>query len=517
MVFNGLGREIPEIIGGKKIKAFQGVTKKYAQRKVMGFSKDTSCSKVLESLNEALKKVGLQNGMTVSFHHHLHNGDYVVDSVMKTIADMGFKNINVAASALFPVHAPLIDYIKEGVITGFEVNYMSGPVAQAVSNGFLEKPVVFRSHGGRPRAIEDGDLSIDVAFIAASAADRYGNATGIVGPSRFGVLGYAIPDAFHARKVIIITDHLVDYPLTPISISQNYIDYVVKIDKIGDPKDIEFGSTKITQDPIRLKIAQQAAQVIQDSDLLRSGFSFQTGAGGTSLAVAHYLYQMMKENKIQGSFGGGGITQFFVKMLEEGYFKVLLDTQTFDLVGVESLTRNPNHIEVDASFYANPHNKGCWVDQLDVVILGAAEIDEDFNVNVVTGSDGLIRSGSGGHSDTAAGSKLAIVVAPLAIVKKGIPVIRKEVTTITTPGESIDVLVTEAGIAINPRRKDLISSLEMAKLPLKSIQDLRKEAEDLVGGSPKPIKVGKKIVGIVEYRDGTVIDVIRQIKGTLDL
>jgi len=510
MVVNSLGREIPEVIRGKKVKPFQGVTRKYAQCKVIDFSKDTNCSKVLESLEEALKKVGLQNGMTVSFHHHLRNGDYVVNLVMKTIAAMGFKDINVAASAIFPVHAPLVDYIKEGVITGLEVNYMSGPVAQAVSDGILKKLAIFRSHGGRPRAIESGDLSIDIAFIAASAADRYGNATGILGPSRFGALGYAIPDALQARKVIIITDYLVDYPLAPISISQNYVDYVVKIDIIGDPKGIEFGSTKITQDPIRLKIAQQAAQVIQASGLLRDDLSFQTGAGSTSLAVAHYLYQLMKEDKIQGSFGGGGITQFFVKMLEEGFFKVLLDTQTFDLVGVESLARNPNHLEVDASFYANPHNKGCWVDQLDVIILGATEIDEDFNVNVITGSDGLIRGGSGGHSDTAAGAKLAIVVSPLAIVKKGIPIIRKEVTTITTPGKTIDVLVTEEGIAVNPRRKDIISFLERTKLPLKSIQDLRKEAEAQVGGSPKRVKVGKKIVGVVEYRDGTVIDVIRQ-------
>jgi len=513
MVVNNLGREIPEVVAGKKLQPFQGITRKYARRKVIDFSKDTTCSKVLESLEEALKKADLRNGMTVSFHHHLRNGDYVVNLVMKTIAAMGFKDINVAASAIFPVHAPLVDYIKEKVITGFEVNYMNGPVAQAVSDGLLEKPVIFRSHGGRSRAIEDGDLSIDIAFIVASAADRYGNANGVMGPSRFGALSYPVSDALHAHKVIIITDYLVDYPLVPISISQKYVDYVVKIERIGDPKGIEFGSTKITQDSVKLKIAQQAAQVIQTSGLLRNGLSFQTGAGGTSLAVAHYLYQMMKENKIQGSFGGGGITQFFVKMLEEGYFKVLLDTQTFDLVGVESLARNPNHIEVDASFYANPHNKGCWVDQLDVMILGATEIDEDFNVNVVTGSDGQIRGGSGGHSDTAAGAKLAIVVAPLAIVKKGIPVVRKEVTTITTPGETIDVLVTEAGIAVNPLRKDLISSLERTILPLKSIQDLRKEAEDLVGGGPKLIKVGKKIVGIVEYRDGTVIDVIRQIRG----
>ena len=35
-----------------------------------------------------------------------------------------------------------------------------------------------QTHGGRPRAIEYGDLVIDVAFIAASCVDKLGNSSG---------------------------------------------------------------------------------------------------------------------------------------------------------------------------------------------------------------------------------------------------------------------------------------------------------------------------------------------------
>ena len=70
-------------------------------------------------------------------------------------------------------------------------------------------------------------------------------------------------------------------------------------------------------------------------------------------------------------------------------------------------------MEMSASFYANPHNKGCVANQLDIMVLSATEVDVDFNVNVITGSDGVIMGASGGHCDTAAGSKLAIVVTPL--------------------------------------------------------------------------------------------------------
>ena len=508
-MINNLGRELPDKINRKKIIPFQKIDKKYIQRKSI-LHKDSFSSKIIPSIKEVIKQVSLRDGMTISFHHHLRNGDYVVNKVMAAIASLGYRDINVAASGIFPVHAPLLRYIEDGVITGFEVNYMIGPIAKAVSSGILKKPVVFRTHGGRPRAIEEGDLIIDVAFIAASSADCYGNANGVYGPSRFGPIGYAVPDELFAKKVVIITDNLVTYPCTPTSISQKYVDYVVEVDKIGESQGIIFGTTKITKDPIRLKTAEDATRVIKASGLLKNDFSFQTGAGGTSLAVANYIYEILKKNKIIGSFGGGGITEFFTKMLKEGYFKKLLDLQSLDLIAVESLGTNLNHIEVDASFYANPHNKGCWVDQLDIMILGAMEIDKDFNVNVITGSNGVIMGGSGGHSDTAAGSRLAIVIAPL--VRKNYPTIVEKVTTITTPGDTIDVLVTEGGIAVNPKRRDIIKLLEEDNIQLKSIKNLKEKCDAILGKKYMNLKTEKKIVGVVEYRDGTIIDVIRKVK-----
>jgi citrate lyase subunit alpha/citrate CoA-transferase len=164
---------------------------------------------------------------------------------------------------------------------------------------------------------------------------------------------------------------------------------------------------------------------------------------------------------------------------------------------------------MSASMYGNPHNKGAVVNQLDVMILGATEIDRNFNVNVTTGSNGVIMGGSGGHSDTAAGSKLSIVVTQL--VKGRLPIIVDDVTTVTTPGESIDVVVTERGVAVNPLREDLIEKLNAAGIETMTIDELKKIAEEMTG-VPEKIQLDDKIVAVVEYRDGTVIDVVRMVK-----
>lgn len=100
------------------------------------------------------------------------------------------------------------------------------------------------------------------------------------------------------------------------------------------------------------------------------------------------------------------------------------------------------------------------MDSLDVAVLGATEIDTDFNVNVHTDSSGRIMGGSGGHSDAAAGSKLSIITAPL--FRGRLPIVRDRVTCISTPGKDIDVLVTQAGIAVNPRREELRERLTQA-------------------------------------------------------
>lgn len=513
-MINVLGRDIPEYIEGYgEVKPFLGAFANYGEREKASVrlrSVKPGENKLLADLDEALDKVGIKDGMTVSFHHHLRNGDYVLNTVMACIAKRGLKDIHVAATGIFPIHEPLVEYIKQGIVTKISVNYISpGPVAKAITQGFLKKPAVFMSHGGRPRAIESGDLHIDVAFIAAPTADAYGNLNGVCGNAACGTLSYAVADSVFADKVVAVTDNLAPYPACPIDITQDFVDYVVKIDSIGDANGIVSGTTKVTTDPVGLKIAKTAAQVIDDAGYIRNEMSFQTGAGGASLAVAAEVRKIMKERQIIGSFGAGGITGYLVDMLNDGLFRSLFDVQCFDLKAVASYRDNPRHQAMSGSLYGNPHDKGAIVNNLDIMILGATEIDTDFNVNVVTGSDGVIMGASGGHNDTAAGSKLAIVVTNL--VKGRLPVVRDKVTTVTSPGETIDVVVTERGIAVNPKREDLLAKLQNTGLPVFPIEKLKEIGEKLTG-KPNSIEFTDRIVAIVEYRDGTVIDVVRQPK-----
>ena len=459
--------------------------------------------KVVHSLREAIELAGVKSGMTVSFHHHMRNGDFVLNMVMEELAQMGVKNLTVNASSVFDCHRPLIDHIRSGVVTKLCCNYMAAGVGRAISAGLMDTPVEFRTHGGRPADIVSGRTPIDVAFIAAPTADTMGNCTGKTGRSACGSLGYAFPDAMYAKKVIVITDNLVPYPLTERSIDETYIDYVVPVEAIGDPAGIVSGTTKITRDPVGLVMAETAARVIQASGLLKDGFSFQTGAGGATLAAAKYLKDIMLRDNIHGSFGLGGITGYMVDMLNAGCFQKLLDVQCFDLKAVESIRQNPNHSEVSAMHYASPDAKSAAVDSLDVVLLGATEVDLGFNVNVHTDSSGSIMGGSGGHSDTAAGAKLAMIIAPLSRAR--LPIVRDRVQCISTPGSTIDVLVTQRGVAVNPARPELKKALEDARLPVCSIEELKARAEAICG-TPRAVRHVKKVVADVIYRDGTVID-----------
>ena len=465
-------------------------------------------SKLISSVREAIEKTGLRDGMTISFHHHMRNGDFVLNMVLEQAAEMGIKDLTVNASSIFDIHEPIIEHIKNGVVTGLECNYMGGKVGKAISQGILEKPVIFRSHGGRAGDMENGSSKIDIAFLAAPCADNMGNCSGKYGPSACGSLGYAFSDAMHADKVVVITDNLVPYPLKDTSISEGYVDYVVEVSQIGDPARIVSGTTKITRDPVGLRIAGLAAQVVKHSGYLKDGFSFQTGAGGASLAVAKYVEEMMEKENIKGSFCMGGITGYMVDMANKGYFDTILDVQCFDLKAIESIRENPKHQEISAMRYASPAAKSAAVDSLDVVILGATQVDVNFNVNVHTDSNGFIMGGSGGHCDTAAGSKLAIIVAPL--IRARLPLIVDEVLCKSTPGETVDVVVTQRGIAVNPKQKELKEKLLKAGLPVKDIEELKQIAEDIAGVTNK-IQTGDKVVAKVLYRDGTLLDTIKNV------
>lgn len=508
---NSIGREIPDnIIKGRKL--YQGefsMDSDIVKSSPVVKPVNPGECKLLSSIEEAVIKCGLKDGMTVSFHHHFREGDYIINMVIEAIANLGIKNITLASSSLSSVHGALVKYIKDGVITRISTSGLRGQLGDEISKGLMDEPVIIRSHGGRARAIEAGDIKIDVAFLGAASSDEYGNASGSRGTANCGSLGYGKIDAIYADKVVILTDNLVDFPNVPASISQVNVDYVVKVDKIGDPEGIAKGAARYTKNPKELLMAEYASRVIVESEYFKEGFSFQTGTGGATLAVSRFLRNEMIKRGLKANFALGGITKQIVEMYEEGLVKHIFDVQDFDMIAVNSIDKNPNHHEIDASFYANPHNKGCIANKLDVVVLSALEIDTDFNVNVMTGSDGVLRGASGGHSDTAACAKLTVIITPL--IRGRIPCIVDSVNTVITPGSSVDVLVTEIGIAINPKRKDLIEGLKNINIPVFTIRELKDKVEGILG-VPDKIEYDDKVVAIVEYRDGSIIDVVRKVK-----
>ncbi|AEF84684.1 citrate lyase, alpha subunit [Treponema primitia ZAS-2] len=470
-------------------------------------------NKIVESLEKAIELSGLKNGMTISFHHHFRDGDYIVNLTLDKLAEMGFRDLIVAASSLSDCHAPMIKHIKSGLVQRIETSGLRGELAEAVSRGLMDAPVTFRSHGGRAYAIETRELHIDVAFLGAPSCDPYGNANGYIRGVDQGImcgsLGYAKTDAQYADKTIVITNHIVPYPNIPFGIPESDVNYVVVVDEIGDPEGIMKGATRFTKSPMELLMATTCADVIEATGRFTEGFSMQMGSGGASLAVVRFLRERMIRQKISASFALGGITGQIVEMHEEGLIKKILDVQSFDLTAAQSLKNNRFHSQISASYYASPSNKGTAVNQLDIVVLSALEVDINYNVNVLTGADGVIRGAIGGHPDTAQGASVSIIILPLT--RSRIPCVVDRVNTVVTPGETVDVIVTNHGVTVNPRRPLLAEKIRKYGIPLCSIEDLRDKARKIVG-DPDPVEYTDKIVGIVAYRDNTVIDVIRQVK-----
>ena len=514
-MINAVGRDIPDEIlkiTGKEV--FQG--NNYRDNKPVKIAGPTirpvmnnEKSKLVKDIREALVKCGAHDGMTVSFHHHFREGDLIVNMVMKEIHEMGIKDVRICASSLGKAHDPLVPMIEDGTITHIESSGVRGKIGEAISNGKLKGLAIMRSHGGRVRSIETGESHVDIAFIGAPTADDYGNLRGIGGKANCGVLSYAIVDGDHADFCVAITDCLVPYPNFPAHISQTHIDYVCVVDEIGIPSKIATGAAKPTTDQRKLLMAQYCTDVVVNTPWFKDDFSYQTGVGGASIASTQYLAEIMRERDIHMGFGVGGLTKAMCQLLDDGMARVMLDVQDFDLDAVSSL-RSVNHHRISAGAYANPLNKGAVVNKLDYVVLAALEVDVNFNCNVVVGSDGVITGAQGGHPDTAQGAKCAIVICPL--MQGRIPAICTEVTTVTTPGESIDVVVTDYGVAVNPRRHDILLALKETKaVPLKTIEELRDIAYKIVG-EPEKVEFEDRIVGIIEARDGTIMDVVRQIK-----
>ncbi|MDH3197322.1 MAG: citrate lyase subunit alpha [Candidatus Krumholzibacteria bacterium] len=510
LVVNQVGRRVPTVVNGAAQTSFLGVGG-YRPRAAKHAPPVRSCrdyprngDKRVKNLETALKKCGLRDGMVISNHHHLRNGDRVALAGLEAAAGLGAKNLMWFPSASFPCQEPVIDLMKRRVVHHIEGS-MNGPLGAYCSRGKMRGLGVLRSHGGRWQAIQDGEVHIDIAVIAAPSADAFGNADGSHGPSACGSLGFALADSIYADHVIVVTDNLVPFPCVPWQIQGNNVDYVVEVDSIGDPSKIVSGTTEITKSPDRQLIAEYVARFIRDAGIMRDGFSFQAGAGGIALAFVAHLRDMMREAGVKARFVRGGSTQYLVDMLNEGLTDYILDGQTFDLAGVRSIAENPRHMATTPFTSYSYHGKGNFASMVDAVVLGATEVDVRFNANVVTHSDGMLLHGIGGWQNCLdAGCTVLAVPA----FRDRIPVIVDEVTTVCGPGDLIDVIVTERGIAINPRRKDLLRAVRGSSLPIRPIREIKAEVEAIVGGAPERSARGDEPVAVVKWVDGTVLDTV---------
>jgi citrate lyase subunit alpha/citrate CoA-transferase len=493
-VENTLGRLIETNISGKTFEPFSG-------------AKKHSYSSKVSNLTEALKKCGIKDGMTLSFHHQLRNGDFVINKTLEILKNLGIKNIMLAQTAMFNVHNPIIDFIKDGIVNRIEGS-INGVVGDYISRNPLPYPVVLRSHGGRWAAIRTGEMHVDIAIITASNSDERGNATGVYGKNAFGPISYSQVDSMNAENVIVVSDDIVDYPCKCQEIQERYVDYVAKIDCIGDPKNIMSGTTKITEDSMKLKIAHSCVDLMEAAGIIKDGMVFQSGAGGISLAAMKYLGERLEEKDVVASTATGGLTKLIVDIYKAGRVKNIYYSQVFDDYSVKFI-QDDIGMPADIGHYADPTSKGRTIDGLDTVVLGATEVDINFNVNVNTHSDGRLLHGIGGHQDTAAGASLCIITCP--VYRKTNPIVRENVTTISTPGAVVDAIVTDYGIAINPNREELIEKLK-EKIDIVSIEKLKDIAYDATGG-PQELEFEDKLVGCTKWFDGSILDVIKKVKG----
>lgn len=150
--------------------------------------------------------------------------NYMVCKVL--VEEMGLKDLHVAATSLGSAQDIFADYMERGIIVEAQTSGVRGRIGEVISAGKLKNPAIIRSHGGRPRAVEAGEVHIDIAFLAAATSDCCGNAKGTGGKNNCGSMGFANHDARFADHAVVITDTLAPFPNLPSSISCIDVDAV---------------------------------------------------------------------------------------------------------------------------------------------------------------------------------------------------------------------------------------------------------------------------------------------------
>lgn len=462
----------------------------------------TDSNKRLDDIDAVFDAFEIRDGAVLSFHHHYRNGDNLINAVIGRAQARGLKGLTLAASSLFPVHAPLVPLIEDGTIRHILTDYVRGPVADCIASGDVHGTVLLQSHGGRARAITARQITIDAAFIAAPLARPDGAATGRGGHLACGPLGYPAVDAGFARRSAIIAAEVTDAVLPHVDIAGRHVDAVVEWPGIGSTDGIQSGTTRPAQTEVARQIGALVTETIRAAGFLKDGMSLQSGAGGYSLAAVGQIGQAMAEGGVAGNFLSGGITGVHTALLSNGTFERIRDVQCFDLDAVRSSISEPRHEMMTAEEYASPLHPRPAVDALDVMLLGAVEVDAGFNVNTVVGADGTILGGPGGHPDTAAGAKLRIVTTNLT--GGGFAKLVPNVRCVSTPGHDVDVIVTPDAIAVHHARDELRRRLTAAGLPVRSFEELAARSAAAATADPTPPVEAPRV--LVEARDGRIAD-----------
>ncbi|MFA4985362.1 MAG: citrate lyase subunit alpha [Candidatus Brocadiia bacterium] len=529
MVKNSLGRLVPTEVNGFRYEPYAGAWAplqagpRFVLPTVTAQSRGTS--KVVKNLDDVIG-ANVPDGGWISMPHYYRDDPTALKLVLDSLRRCGKKSIHLMGIAFFNSHCePLMTALKEGLLGGVEGNVYD-TLAAAVGRGELLPWVVpGRTHGGRARAFQCGEREIDLAIAPVPIADAWGNANGIMGnPSSLcGPLGLFEPDSRWAKRVCLLAEDIYPGLLSPSPIDMRNVDFVVPVKRAGDNRGIATGTTDIRRVKTeRNRVADNCMKVMEAAGVIHNGFNFQIGSGA-GLLVLEKMLRKMRANGIRGGFTVGGSMEYHVDLLEERLIELFLDGQCFQpsVRLFESLRTNPRHVEVSTSLYYSPAAKCPSVMLMDVVILGCSEIDVQFNANTVTGYDGVLRTGIGGGPDAAAGGKLTIFALPFTRVnkaKQACPCVRKEVTTIVTPGEVISCVVTEDYVAVNPKSdspyipaiRDNAKAFGLNLVSIEEIADAAMaKAKELGPLMPEP-HFTDDVVYAVEWRDGRLIDVVRK-------
>ncbi len=482
-------------------------------------TKVVSLAQVMEVIND---------GDTVSYPHYYRLGDFGLKAVVDALRAANKKDIKIYGNAFFNHVDPwLIEAVRDGIIGGVYGNVYGKLGGHLVKGELLPWVGVGFSHGNRVRKMQTGEVNIKVAFGPVPIADRWGNANGLYGKEEqlCGPIGLFSADAEYAEYVCLLAGTISDTVVMPTPVSMEQVDFVVPCDPPGLNEGIGSGTldvAKARSNPFNAQVAENITNVIRAAGVVRDDFSFQVGSGA-GLLILENIRTMLKENKIRANFSIGGVTSLHVDMLEEGTLYQLMHGQLFEPSKrmFDSMINNPHHHEITTSYYASVANKESAVNMLDLAVLSTLEVDLGFNLNTVC-AGGRIIGGIGGGQDVAAGADMTIIFMPLATGKngKGFPKVVDKVYTRTTPGEVIDVVVTEQYAAVNPDSKSTYKDavLERAKdfgVELISIEELHHKsvakAEEF-GVIPSPMPTTDEVVHVIEWRDGSLLDVIHRVE-----